>query len=70
MFRGGGGGEGRRGTPVDKIRNLKKKSFSQIIITPLPRTWPDFRGGVPHGIFNSYSFFCLAGLAGGPQLKI
>ena len=28
--------------PVDKIRNFEEKSFSTIIITPLPRRRPDF----------------------------
>ena len=47
---------------------LKKKSFSKIIITLLPRLRPTFRECVTSIIFQELLFFCLAG--GGPQLKI
>ena len=40
------GGDRRRGRPMDKIRNFKrKKTFSKKVSRPLPRLRPDFRGG-------------------------
>ena len=49
---------------MDKIRNFEEKSFSKIIITPLPQPLPDLRECVTSMIFQELIFFCLAGLAG------
>ena len=49
---------------------LKKKSFSKIIITPLPQPWPDLPECVTSMIFQKLLVFLfLAGLAGGSQIK-
>ena len=37
------GGDRRRGTPVDNIRNFEEKSFNKIFITPIPQLRPEFR---------------------------
>ena len=44
---------------LNRIRNFgeEKKSFSKIIVTPLPRPQPDLRKCVTSMNFNSYSFF-------------
>jgi hypothetical protein len=60
------GGDQRQGTSVDKIRNFEEKSFSKIIITPLPRPRLDLREFVTSMNFQELLvFFCLVGLAGG-----
>ena len=58
--------------PVDKIRNFEdKKVFVKLIITPLPQPPPGLRECVTSMIFQGLLvFFCLAGLEGGPQLKV
>ena len=49
----------------------RKKSFSKIIITPLPRPRPDFRKCVTSMIFQGLLVFSAwRAWRGGPQLKI
>ena len=43
----------------------RKKSFSKITITPLPRPWPDFRDCVTSMIFQGLLVFLLGGLGWG-----
>ena len=74
MFRGifGLPGQNRdrgRVRPVDKIRNLGKKSFSKIIITPLLRTRPDFCECNLNEFSIATGFFCLAGLGGKAKIE-
>ena len=50
-----------RGTPVDKIRNFEEKSFSKIIITPLPRPRPDLCECVTSMNFQELLVFFVGG---------
>ena len=49
---------------------LKKKSFSKILITPLPRPRLDFRKCVTSmSFYGLLVIFCLAGLLGGSPIE-
>ena len=64
------GGERRRGRPVDKIKNFEeKKVLVKNYYTGSAATYGAPRGRVPHGIFNIYWVFGLAGLAGGSTIE-
>ena len=64
-------GDRRRGTPVDKIMKFEEKSFSKILITPIPRTRPEVRECVTSMSFQQLLvFFAWPAWRAGPYLKI
>ena len=46
------------------LESLSKKSFSKILITPIPRPRPEFRECVTNGLSTTTRLDLLAGVAG------